>query len=118
LEIENGGLVFAAGSNEPKIREHKAIKGSRDAHAIETFVKEGEVLEHVTLSRGDVSIHDEWVVHGSGGNYTKDQQRRTWVLAFRTKETREIERANGFTHSHNEGESSNWDNFYPWSAKK
>ena len=34
------------------------------------------------MARGDVTVHDEWVVHGSGGNYT-DGTRRTYVLAYR-----------------------------------
>ena len=50
---------------------------------------------------GDVTIHDEWVVHGSGGNLSKGT-RRTYVIAFRAAETVRAERAAGFTHSHND----------------
>jgi len=96
-----------------------------------------EHIEMAKLERGDVSIHNEWVstansiahqvhvftctpppsvsllrcryvVHGSAGNLT-DGHRRTYVLAFRTAQTIEQERAIGFNHSHNT--QHNWDNF-------
>jgi len=54
--------------------------------------------------------HDEWVVHGSGGNLSKGT-RRTYVIAFRTEDTVKRERAAGFTHSHLD--QVNWDSFNP-----
>jgi phytanoyl-CoA hydroxylase len=40
-------------------------------------------------------------MHGSGGNDT-DGFRRAYILAYRSEATVEIERALGFTHSHND----------------
>ena len=48
-------------------------------------------------------MHDEWVMHGSGGNSTEGY-RRAYVLAFRAAEAVAIERELGFTHSHNDDE--------------
>jgi hypothetical protein len=42
------------------------------------------------------------VLHGSGGNRTKDNRRRAYINAFRSIETVRQERALGFTHSHND----------------
>ena len=58
---------------------------------------------------GSVTIHDEYVVHGSGGNKAKDRQRRTYVVAYRGDEIVQAERRIGFTHSHND--QVNWDTF-------
>lgn len=56
-----------------------------------------------------LTIHDEWIVHGSSGNTCADRQRRTYVVAFRAKEIVDAERRIGFTHSHND--EVNWDTF-------
>lgn len=44
------------------------------------------------VSRNSVSIHDEYVVHGSNGNNSPNT-RRTYVIAFRAKDTVIRERA-------------------------
>jgi phytanoyl-CoA hydroxylase len=54
--------------------------------------------------RGSVTVHDEFVVHGSSG-----RQRRTYVLAYRPKRVVDAERRIGSTHSHND--VVNWDTF-------
>jgi phytanoyl-CoA hydroxylase len=100
----NGCLKFIPGSQKGKtLRPHVPISttgGRDDAHAIAIRVDEAtEHIEHIQLARGDVSIHDEYVVHGSGGNTTTGH-RRTYVLAYRTAETVAKERAIGFSHSH------------------
>jgi hypothetical protein len=59
--------------------------------------------------RGSVSIHNEYVVHGSGENRMPNKQRRTYVVAYRPKRVVEAERKIGFTHSHND--DVNWDTF-------
>lgn len=108
----NGALKFVPGSHKAKvIRPHVPIGKSRDdAHAIAIdFDEAAEKIVMATLARGDVSIHDEYVVHGSAGNLT-DGHRRTYVLAFRTVETIALERKAGFTHSHND--ETNWDTFH------
>jgi hypothetical protein len=53
------------------------------------------------VRRGDVTVHDEWVVHGSGGN-PSPRWRKTYVVAYRSLETIAYERSIGFTHSHND----------------
>ena len=62
------------------------------------------------VPRGGVTLHDEWVVHGSPGNRSPNH-RRTYVIAFRTAAIVAAERAAGFTHSHND--EVNWDSFNP-----
>jgi phytanoyl-CoA hydroxylase len=110
----NGCLRFIPGSQLAQtVRPHKPVGKSRDdAHAIAIAVDEAaEVVEYVEVARGDVSVHDEWVVHGSAGNTTSGH-RRTYVLAFRTADTVARERAAGFTHSHED--KVNWDSFNSW----
>jgi hypothetical protein len=112
--VENGALKFLSGSGVSKeLRPHKPVgKGRDDSHAIAVEVDEGkEKIDIACVNRGDVTIHDEWVVHGSGGNLSNGT-RRTYVIAFRTKETVARERAAGFSHSHND--SVNWDSFREW----
>jgi len=105
---ENGALKFIPGSGvDAVLRPHKPVGSSReDSHAIAIDVDESkEEVVMACVNRGDVTIHDEWVVHGSGGNLSKGN-RRTYVIAFRTAETVALERKAGFTHSHND--TVNW----------
>lgn len=110
---ENGCLRYVVGSNkDKKLRPHSPLGNSReDAHALTIKVdeKEGDVIKLAPASKGSVTIHDEYVVHGSAGNTCKDKQRRTYVVAFRPRQVVEAERKIGFTHSHND--QVNWDNF-------
>ena len=69
-----------------------------------------EVIRLAEVPRGGVTLHDEWVVHGSPGN-ASPRHRRTYVIAFRTRAIVDAERAAGFTHSHND--DVNWDVFNP-----
>ena len=81
------------------------------AETFESAVRVDEAtapIEVLCVKRGDVTIHDEWVVHGSGGNLSKGT-RRTYVAAFRTADTVARERKAGFSHSHMD--TVNWDNF-------
>lgn len=66
------------------------------------------------MKRGALSMHDEYVVHGSGGNLSNGP-RRTYIVAFRVQDTVNQERAAGFTHSHND--KVNWDKFNKWGEK-
>ncbi|MEL0210392.1 MAG: hypothetical protein VW891_07395, partial [Novosphingobium sp.] len=50
----------------------------------------------------DITVHDELIVHGSGGNTSPDRWRRTYIVAFRSKACVDYERSIGFTHSHND----------------
>lgn len=110
---ENGCLRYIAGSGASKtLRPHRPLAGTREeGHALCAEVDESK--DEITLApakRGSLTIHDEYVVHGSGGNTCENRQRRTYVLAYRAKETVEAERKIGFDHSHNNDEV-NWDTF-------
>ena len=62
-------------------------------------------IVHQEVRRGSITVHDEWVVHGSGGNASQ-QWRKTYVIAYRSQATVALERSIGFTHSHND--QVNW----------
>lgn len=109
---ENGCLRYVVGSGKGKtLRAHRPACGDsrEDGHALTTDIQPSDHVRLAPAKKGSVTIHDEYVVHGSGGNTCPDRQRRTYVMAFRTKETVEAERSIGFTHSHND--QVNWDNF-------
>jgi len=102
---------------EPNLREHRnyaeelkklgLTKGDsrEDSHGLVTDVRPEEEIHLLEVKRGGVSCHGERIVHGSGGN-TSNRWRKTYVVAFRSKQTVEHERRLGFTHSYN---SENWD---------
>ena len=73
------------------------------------YESKGDIVKLAPCKRGSITVHDEWVVHGSAGNRCPDRQRRTYVLAYRPKAVVEAERKLGFTHSHND--TVNWDTF-------
>ncbi|CAB9510675.1 Ectoine dioxygenase [Seminavis robusta] len=110
---ENGCLRYIPGSGVAKtLRPHKPLGSDRDeTHALCAQVDEtaGDTIQLAPAKRGSVTIHNEWVVHGSGGNTCADRQRRTYVVAYRTRDTVAAERAIGFSHSHND--DVNWDTF-------
>mmetsp|Transcript_16863 Transcript_16863/g.24403 ORF Transcript_16863/g.24403 Transcript_16863/m.24403 type:complete len:184 (-) Transcript_16863:95-646(-) len=108
---ENGCLRYIPGSGVNKtLRNHVPLSGSREeGHALVLEVGEDEPIQLASVKRGSLTIHDEYVVHGSGGNLSPTQQRRTYVLAYRPKVVVDAERAIGFTHSHND--EVNWDTF-------
>ncbi len=86
---ENGCLRYVDGSGaNKKLRVHMPAAGDSrdDGHALTTDVSETEQVRLAPAKRGSITIHDEWVVHGSGGNVCKDKERRTYVLAYRAKE--------------------------------
>ena len=100
--VENGALRFVTGSGvAQKLLPFKPAGKSRDdTHALVIDIDEAKLAaDTVTLcaQRGDVTIHDEWVVHGSGGNLSNGE-RRTFVHALRAAETVELERKAGFSH--------------------
>lgn len=117
---ENGCLRYVPGSQKSRtLRQHAPLSGSRDeGHALTIDVDEskGDVIKLAPASRGSVTVHDEFVVHGSGGNMSKDKQRRTYVLAYRPKTVVDAERKIGFTHSHND--TVNWDTFNDGEERK
>ena len=104
----NGCIAFVPGSHKSaKLVPHRP-KGSADrsdSHTLEIDLPANTPVEHVEVPRGSITVHDEWVVHGSGGN-TSDQWRKTYVIAYRSLATIKYERSIGFTHSHND--KVNW----------
>ena len=106
---DNGCLRYVPGSNTPALRPHEPLSGSRDdGHALVTHLRDDDTVALAKTFRGDITIHDEWVVHGSGGNVSP-RSRRTYVIAYRHKDIVHAERSAGFTHSHND--VVNWDTF-------
>jgi ectoine hydroxylase-related dioxygenase (phytanoyl-CoA dioxygenase family) len=115
-DVENGCLQVVPSSNkEPELRNHFPKQFSAPAHTDEIKRDESHTLEiemkdtdevvYLPVRRGSVTVHDERIVHGSGGN-TTDEWRKTYVMAFRDADTIAQERAIGFTHSHND--EVNW----------
>ncbi len=113
--LENGCLQVVPGSNrEPELRTHKPAsyseasgEGSRDdSHTLVIETRPGDRVVYLPVKRGSVTIHDERIIHGSGGNSSQNW-RKTYVMAFRDVKTIQEERAMGFTHSHND--KVNWD---------
>ena len=101
--IENGCMQFLAGSHRQAVRQHHPLHRDRtESHTLVTELRDGDVMTLVPISRGDITVHNEGVLHGSGGNYSTGSWRRAYIVAFRTDETISAERALGFTHSHND----------------
>jgi phytanoyl-CoA hydroxylase len=80
--------------------------GREKSHILSIILDPGEHIVELPLRRGDITVHDERIVHGSGGNLSARRWRRTYITAFRTRACVEHERAIGFTHSHND--KVNW----------
>lgn len=108
-DLENGCLQVVPGSNnEPELRSHKpkGAKGNSavsrdDSHTLVIDMKASDEIVYLPVKRGSMTIHDERIVHGSGGNLSPSW-RKTYVAAYRDAETIAQERAIGFTHSHND----------------
>jgi len=103
--LENGCLQVVPGTNrEPELRAHKPMGhdegGSRDdSHTLVIESRPTDKVVYLPVKRGSMTIHDERIVHGSGGNLSP-HWRKTYVAAYRDAETIRLERAMGFTHSH------------------
>ncbi len=101
--VDNGCMRFVPETiHEDSLRPHEPQFGDRgESHALGTTLRPSDDVVTVPISRGDVTVHNERVMHGSGGN-TTDGFRRAYILAFRSAPTIAIERELGFTHSHND----------------
>ncbi len=101
--LENGCMWFVPATvEETELRPHVPQYGDRGvSHALGTDLRDDDIVVATPISRGDVTVHNERVMHGSGGNHTAGF-RRAYVIAFRPRETVTIERDLGFTHSHND----------------
>ena len=58
----------------------------------------------LSLNPGDMTVHEEWIVHGSEGN-TSQTTRDTLIMAYRAVSMIQVEREAGFRHSYNDDES-------------
>ncbi len=100
--IDNGCMQFLPGSHLQPLRPHRPLHGDRsDSHTLVTDLRDGDVMRPVEIRRGDITVHNEGVLHGSGGNHSASW-RRAYIVALRSAATVEAERARGFTHSHND----------------
>ena len=102
--LENGCMRFVPGSNrEAVLRPHRPLHGDRESsHTLICDVdEERESVRPVPIRRGDATVHDQRVVHGSGGNFSRGW-RRAYIVAYRSSATVAEERRQGFTHSHND----------------
>ena len=101
--VENGCMRFVpATTHEDQLRPHAPVYGGRgESHALGTDLRPDDEVVVTPIARGDCTVHNERVMHGSGGNHT-DGSRRAYVVAYRSEETVRIERELGFTHSHND----------------
>ncbi len=103
---ENGCMRFVPATNrERSLRPHVPQFGDRargESHALGTDLRDDDIVIPVPIARGDITVHNERVMHGSGGNHTAGY-RRAYIIAFRSSDTVLTERELGFTHSHNDG---------------
>ncbi|OHV33373.1 MULTISPECIES: phytanoyl-CoA dioxygenase family protein [Pseudofrankia] len=101
--IDNGCMRFVpATTHETHLRPHAPVYGGRgESHALGTELRPDDEVMVRPIARGDCTVHNERVMHGSGGNHT-DGFRRAYILAYRSEATVNIERQLGFTHSHND----------------
>ena len=104
--LENGCMQFVVGSHLEPVRPHVPLHGDREkSHTLKTDLRPGEQPKPVPIRRGDITVHNEGVLHGSGGNTSATSYRRAYITAFRSEDTVRQERALGFTHSHNDGDT-------------
>jgi ectoine hydroxylase-related dioxygenase (phytanoyl-CoA dioxygenase family) len=102
--LENGCLQFLPGSNHEPVRPHRPLHEDRTkSHTLVTDLRPDDVLRPVPIRRGDITVHGEGILHGSGGNTSSGSWRRAYIVAYRSLTTVEEERRRGFTHSHNDG---------------
>lgn len=100
---DNGCMQFLPGSHQRPVRPHRPLHGDRStSHTLVTDLAPGEVMVPVPIRRGDITVHNEGVLHGSGGNTSTDSWRRAYIVALRSRSTVAAERELGFTHSHND----------------
>jgi ectoine hydroxylase-related dioxygenase (phytanoyl-CoA dioxygenase family) len=105
---ENGCLQVVPGSQKGPLRPHRPLhsEGKDEFHILSITLDPADEIVELPLKRGDITVHDERIVHGSGGNNSRDRWRRTYIVAFRHADTVAYERSVGFTHSHND--KINW----------
>ena len=101
--LDNGCLQFLPGSHHEPVRPHRPLHGDRsESHTLVTDLRPDDVMRPVPIRRGDITVHGEGILHGSGGNTSHDSWRRAYIVALRSASTVAEERKRGFTHSHND----------------
>ena len=104
--VDNGCMQFLPGSHREAMRPHRPAEMNREEqHSLVTELRADDVLRSVPILSGDITVHNEGVLHGSAGNRTSDSRRWAYINAYRSVETVRQERALGFTHSHNDDQS-------------
>lgn len=105
---ENGCLQVVPRSHlEAELRPHRPAAWSTkpelrdEAHTLSVELEPRDRVVTLPVRRGSITVHNERIVHGSGGNNTTGW-RRTYVIAHRSQRTVAYERSIGFTHSHND----------------
>lgn len=108
-DSENGCLKVVPGSQKKGLRPHRPLMGEdrENSHILSVELTADDPVVELPLQRGDITVHDEMIIHGSGGNRSPDRWRRTYIAAFRSKACVDFERSIGFTHSHND--AINWE---------
>lgn len=108
-DSENGCLKVVPGSQKKGLRPHRPLMGEdrENSHILSVELTEDDPVVELPLKRGDITVHDEMIIHGSGGNRSATRWRRTYITAFRSKACVDFERSIGFTHSHND--AINWE---------
>ena len=95
-------MQFLPGSHRDPVRPHRPLHDDRTkSHTLFTDLRPDDVMVHVPMSKGDITVHGEGVLHGSGGNMSVASYRRAYIVALRSQSTVARERELGFTHSHN-----------------
>ncbi len=86
--VDNGCMQFLPGSHREPVRPHRPLHGDRAAsHTLVTDLRPDDVMVPVPIAAGDVTVHNEGVLHGSGGNRTTDSWRRAYIVAMRSETT-------------------------------
>ncbi|MFM9225692.1 MAG: phytanoyl-CoA dioxygenase family protein [Actinomycetota bacterium] len=101
--LENGCMQFLPGSHLEPVRPHRPLHGDRSAsHTLVTDLGPDDTRRPDENRRGDITVPNEGVLHGSGGNTSASSYRRAYIVALRSQSTVAEERRRGFTHSHND----------------
>lgn len=75
---ENGCLRVVPGSQKKGLRPHRPLGESREeSHILSVELTDDDPVVELPLRRGDITVHDEMIIHGSGGNSSPDRWRRT-----------------------------------------
>jgi len=105
---ENGCISYIPGSHKDQlVRQHYPVVKTGDTDKDRLFIvtkteinEKIEPVVSVPVRRGDVTIHGDFVVHGSGGNHTNGW-RRNYILGFRPKEVIQLQKTKGLDRSLN-----------------